>query len=235
MPSPATHNFDNNEQLALALATSVAENLRASIATRGTALLAVSGGKTPVHFFHALSRQKLDWSKVVVTLVDERWLPPTEDRSNEHFVRENLLQNEAAAAQFVSLYEANSEDPDEVLTALSMRVMLLDLPFDALVLGMGDDGHTASFFPGGDHLAQATDLNTQALIVTMRAPNAGEPRVTLTLPVIVQSRNLYLHIEGAQKRRVLWDATNADANDDKLPISIVLRNARTSLQIYWCP
>ena len=150
-------------------------------------------------------------------------------------MRGNLLQNEAATAQFVSLFEAHVANPDEALTALSMRIVLLDRPFDALVLGMGDDGHTASFFPGGDHLAQATDPNTQAQIATMRAPNAGEPRVTLTLPVILDSRNLYLHIEGAQKRRVLWDAMHADPADDKLPISIVLRNARTPLQIYWCP
>lgn len=231
----AAHNFDDSGQLAQALATSVAANLKAGIAARGTALLAVSGGKTPTRFFHTLSQQKLDWKKVVVTLVDERWVPPTEERSNEHFVRGQLLRNDAAAAQFVSLFEAGATNPDDVLTALSMRIVLLDLPFDALVLGMGEDGHTASFFPGGDHLEQATDPNADALIATMRAPNAGEPRVTLTLPVILQSRNLYLHIEGARKRRVLWDATHADAGDDKLPIGIVLRNARAPVQVYWCP
>ena len=235
MLAQVQHDFDDSASLAQALADAVAGDLKSALAARGTALLAVSGGRTPVHFFHALSQRKLDWSKVVVTLVDERWVAPTQDRSNEHFVRANLLQNEAAAAQFVSLYEPEAAGPDEALAALTTRIVLLDLPFDALVLGMGDDGHTASFFPGGDHLAQATDPNTQALVTTMRAPDAGEPRITLTLPVILAARNLYLHVEGQQKRRVLWDATNAEAGDDNLPISIVLRNARVPVQTYWCP
>jgi len=232
---PSTHNFDNSEQLAQALASAVATNLREGIDARDAALLAVSGGRTPVHFFHALSQQKLDWRKVVVTLVDERWVAPTQDRSNEHLVRNHLLRDEAAQAQFVSLFEPAATTPEEALTALATRIVMLDLPFDALVLGMGDDGHTASFFPGGDNLAQATNPLTHALVAAIRAPGAGEPRVTLTLPVIVGSRNLYLHIEGAQKRRILFDATNADANDDKLPISLVLRNARAPVQVYWCP
>ena len=235
MASQVDHNFDDSVQLAQALADAVAGDLTAAIAARGTALLAVSGGRTPVHFFEALSQRKLDWHKVVVTLVDERWVAPTSERSNEHLVRQHLLQNEAAAARFVPLFEAGVDNADDALTALTMRIVLLDLPFDSLVLGMGEDGHTASFFPGGDHLVQAIDPNTHATVATMRAPDAGEPRVTLTLPLILGSRHLYLHIEGAKKRRVFWDATNAAAGDDKLPISVVLRNARTPLQVYWCP
>ena len=234
MASTVNHEFDDGDGLAHALAGALAAELAAAIAARGTALLAVSGGRTPMRFFHALSTRKLDWRNVIVTLVDERWVAPTSERSNEHLVRSTLLQNAAAAAKFVSLFEEGAADPDDVLAALSMRLMLLDLPFDAIVLGMGEDGHTASFFPGGNHLAQAMDATTQALVASMRAPNAGEPRVTLTLPVILDSRKLYLHIEGQQKRRVLCDAMH-DSNDDKLPIGKVIRSARTPLQVYWCP
>ncbi len=101
---------DDGDQLARALAGAVAADLAAAIAARGSALLAVSGGRTPVRFFGALSTQKLDWRNVVVTLVDERWVTPTSERSNEHLVRANLLQNAAAAAKFVSLFEGGRRE-----------------------------------------------------------------------------------------------------------------------------
>jgi len=232
MTTTGNHEFDDGDALARALAGAIAADLSAAIAARGTALLAVSGGRTPVRFFAALSTQPIDWKNVAVTLVDERWVAPTSERSNEHLVRTHLLQNAAAAARFVPLFEQGAADPDDALTVVSMRVMLLDLPFDAIVLGMGEDGHTASFFPGGNNLEQAMDPATQALVASMRAPDAGEPRVTLTLPVILDSHRLYLHIEGPQKRRVLWDAVH-ESND--LPIAKVIRSARTPLQVYWCP
>src|SRR5580765_5271710 len=188
--------FADGAQLAEALAASVAGNLAQAIVARGHALLAVSGGKTPLRFFQSLSQQSLDWSKVVITPVDERWVPANDARSNEAFVRANLLQGRAAAARFAPLYQAGIATPEEGVHAVSARVAMLDLPFDALVLGMGEDGHTASFFPGGDKLAEAIDPNGAALILPMRAPGAGEPRITLTLPAILDSRAIYLHIEG---------------------------------------
>jgi 6-phosphogluconolactonase len=105
------------------------------------------------------------------------------------------------------------------------------LPIDALVLGMGDDGHTASFFPGGDHLAEAIDAHTRAIVLPMRAPAAGEARITLSLPVVIAAHSLYLHIEGEKKKTVLQ---NALASDSQLPISAVLRHAHSPVQIFWC-
>jgi len=230
---PVVHSFDNGEQLARALADAVAADLRAALASRGTALLAVSGGRTPVHFFRTLASADLDWSRVVVTLVDERWVDAEDERSNARLVRENLLQNAAAAAQFVPLFEPGCARPEDAIATVATRITLLDLPFDAVVLGMGDDGHTASFFPGGDRLADAIDPHGAALVLPMNAPAAGEPRITLTLPPLVGSRRLYVHIEGAQKRRVFFDATHAAPKDDHLPISAVLRLAPAN--VYWCP
>jgi 6-phosphogluconolactonase len=229
-----THEFADADALAHALARAVAGDLVRAIAARGTALLAVSGGRTPLKFFRTLAQQALAWDKVTVTLVDERWVPPEHERSNARLVQANLLQGVAAAARFVPLFEAAFADPEQALSVVVARIVMLDLPFDALVLGMGEDGHTASFFPGGDNLARATDPATPDFVLPMRAPDAGEPRITLTLPPIVDSRNLYLHIEGGHKRRVLWDAEHADAADRTLPVSNVLRNARAPLQVYWC-
>lgn len=225
-----THDFVDADALALALARAIASDLARAIAARGSALLAVSGGRTPLKFFRALAQQSLPWDKVTITLVDERWVAPTHERSNAALVLANLLHGDAAAARFVPLYESGVLDPEHGLAAVSARIGKLALPFDAVVLGMGDDGHTASFFPGGDHLAAALDARGKALVLPMRAPDAGEPRITLTLPVLVDARSLYVHVEGTRKREVLRAAESGDA----LPISAVLHHAHTPVQIYWC-
>lgn len=229
----ANHDFESGAELARALAGAVALDLRAAIATRGAALLAVSGGSTPVHFFRALSLATIDWDRVVVTLVDERWVGADDERSNARIVRTNLLQGPAAATRFVPLFEPGVARPEDAISTVSTRIALLDLPFDAVVLGMGDDGHTASFFPGGDHLGEAIDPHTAKLVLPMNAQGAGEPRITLTLPQIIASRRLYLHIEGAAKRRVYREAADAAPGDNRLPISAVLHNAPAN--VYWCP
>lgn len=228
------YTFAGAEPLADALAAAVATDLQSAISTRGHALLAVSGGKTPTRFLAQLSRRTLAWEHVTVTLVDERWVALEDARSNEGLVRATLLQNAAAAAHFVSLHAPSVTEPEGALPAIAKRIAGLERPFDALVLGMGEDGHCASFFPGGDHLAEATDPHADALVMSMRAPGAGEPRITLTLPVVLDSRAIYLHIEGERKRRVLQDASNAGKSDRTFPISQVLRNARAPLNVYWC-
>ena len=225
-----THDFADSDALALALARAVAGDLVRAIAARGSALLAVSGGRTPLKFFRALAQQQIAWDKVTITLVDERWVPPTHARSNAGLVLAQLLHGDAAAAQFVPLYESGVAEPEGAFAAVSMRIGELRLPFDAVVLGMGDDGHTASFFPDGDHLAAALDPHGKARVLAMRAPAAGEPRITLTLPVLVGAHALYLHIEGTRKREVL----QAAQSDPALPISAVLQHARAPIQIYWC-
>ncbi len=229
------HRFADGLQLADALACAVAADLARGTAARGHALLAVSGGRTPQRFLQALSQQKLDWAKIVVTLVDERCVAASDARSNEAFVRANLLQGAAQAARFVPLNPDSAATPEIGAYAANAQVAMLDLPFDALVLGMGEDGHTASFFPGGDNLDKATDTETDALVVSMRASGAEVPRLTLTLPSILDSRALYLHIEGDRKREVLDAARYVAPGNRSYPISAVLRNARAPIDVYWCP
>ena len=221
--------FANGDALAAALAQQVGDDLRAALAARGSASLALSGGTTPRRFLRALAEQALDWARVQVTLVDERWVPESSPRSNAALLREHLLHGAAAAAQLVPLYR-DAAEPDDALAEVETALAPL-LPLDVAVLGMGTDGHTASFFPGGDHLDTALDPQGTALLLPMRAPGAGEPRITLTLPVLQAARGLYLHIEGAEKRSVLEQALAHEP--PAAPVALVLRQAAT--QTYWCP
>jgi 6-phosphogluconolactonase len=180
----------------------------------------------------ALALQAVAWARVAVTLVDERWVPESSERSNAALVRKNLLQGAAAAARFLPLYR-DVPEPEDALAGIESDLGGLPSPFDALVLGMGNDGHTASFFPGGDHLAQALDPQTQALVLPMRAPDAGEPRITLTLPPIISARRLYLHIEGEAKREVLASAVSGIGAGAAYPIRTVLSQVLSPVQVYF--
>jgi 6-phosphogluconolactonase len=224
------HAFDDGQALAKALSADIAGKLRAAIEQRGEALIAVSGGSTPKRLFEALSHEALDWSRVTVTLVDERWVPDTDERSNARLIEALLLQHKAADAELVPLY-VEAATPEAGIAEVRTRVGSLKLPFDVVVLGMGPDGHTASFFPGGDRLGEALDLANTALVLPMRAPGAGEPRITFTLHELLKAQTLYLHIQGDDKRVVL---DQAEQPDSELPIASVLRDAR-QLDIYWCP
>lgn len=229
-----THSFTDCHALAIALAERVAERLRAGLLERDGALLAVSGGRTPLHFFELLARMRLDWSRVQVTLVDERWVDESDPRSNARLVREHLLRDAAAAARFVPLY-TGAATPEQGQPEADRRLRALPLPFDAVILGMGLDGHTASFFPGGDQLAAALDPHQPPGVLPMRAPGAGEPRITLTLPSLLATRQLFLHIEGEDKREVLADARLGLGNAAHYPVRAVLKASPVPVAVYWCP
>ncbi|OAP41026.1 6-phosphogluconolactonase [Sinorhizobium glycinis] len=231
--SAILHKFDNAAALAEGLADALSARLAAAIAARGKASIAVSGGSTPKAFFRALSGRDIDWAKVTITLVDERFVPPESDRSNHALVAANLLQNNAAAAQFVPLYHAAATAEDAAAIATE-KTAAIPAPFDVVVLGMGTDGHTASFFPGGTRLEEALDPATPRGVITMEADGAGETRLTFTFSSLQDAGYLVLHIEGEGKKEVLARA-QASGEEAEMPIRAVLGRAASPLQIYWAP
>jgi 6-phosphogluconolactonase len=224
-----TLTFDDSSALAAGFSAWTADRLGAALRERGSALLIVSGGSTPVRFFEALSSAVLDWSRVVITLADERRVPEDNPRSNAKLLREHLLKNAAAAARFVPLADARVSPGQELLSAAA-RIAALPAPADVVVLGMGDDGHTASWFPGADKLAQAIDPDSRALVLPIKAPGVPEPRLTLTAHVLLKARAIALHIEGPAKRATLAKAMDVGPIAE-MPIRAALRGASDRLTI----
>jgi 6-phosphogluconolactonase len=226
----ARREFPDGASVAEAFAEWTARLLQAAVDSRGEAAIAVSGGNTPKLYFAALSHKEIDWSRVTVTLADERRVADDNPRSNAKLARDYLLQNRASEARFAPLADSRLS-PERELAAAQARIADLPLPLDLVVLGMGEDGHTASWFPGGDMLVTAMNPGGRALVLPMTAPDAPEPRLTLTARVILRARALALQIEGDSKRAVLAEALG-EGPATEMPIRTVLREAGDRLTIF---
>jgi 6-phosphogluconolactonase len=213
-------NYPDREFLMLGLANTIAGQLADFLRREGKATLSVPGGTTPGPIFDTLSGVDLDWANVAVVLNDERWVPESSERSNTRLVRERLLRGRAAQARLVPLY-GPAEQPEEMLAALEDGLKP-HLPISVLLLGMGTDMHTASLFPGADRLEEALSAQAPALL-PMRAEAAGEPRITLTVPVLREAFNIHILITGQEKRAALERAMTLTPME--APVRAVLDNA----------
>jgi 6-phosphogluconolactonase len=220
--------FGSPDELADALAKRLGDALGEAISLRGQATLAVSGGRTPKRLFEALSHLPIAWDKVTIVLVDERFVPPDDRRSNEKLVRTHLMQDRAAGARLVPLY-APDVSVEEAAMKADAKVSALPAPLDVVVLGMGPDGHTASFFPDAEDLDALYVNRDGKAVLPVHAPSAGEPRLTLSMQLLAGARLVVLHIESEERRTIL---TKAIA-DGELPIARVLAQAASNPQIYW--
>jgi 6-phosphogluconolactonase len=212
--------YPDRELMMLSLADRIAGELGGFLRREGRASLCVPGGSTPGPIFDTLSGVDLDWANVAVFLNDERWVGEDSSRSNTRLLRERLLVGRAAAAQLVPLY-AIAPRPEDALDLL-VRGIAPHLPISVLVLGMGADMHTASLFPGADRLAEGLSDHAPILL-PMRADAAGEPRVTLTAPVLKGAMSIHLLITGTEKRAALERAQGLTPTE--APVKVVLANA----------
>ena len=225
----SSHTFKNPALLAEGLATKVAGQLNQAIAEQGVATLVVSGGRSPVAFFQSLIKQPVDWSKVVVSLADERWVPVEHADSNAGLLKKHLLQGPAAKARFVGLYNAAATVEK---AALEADQGLAELPpIDVLILGMGDDGHTASLFPNSPNLSEALQLDNSRRCWAMLAPTVPHQRLSMSRSLLASAKHKVLSIQGQSKLNTLNEALGG--NDvAALPIRAFLQ---PTLEIYWCP
>lgn len=227
--SVVVHSLPSAGQLARALADRVAGVLDYAVANHGRASLVVSGGRSPIAFLEALSTRPLSWAKVQVSLADERWVDPADPDSNEGLLRRHLLQNAAADAQLIGLYQA-AETLEQAAERANVKLGDLGWPIDVLVLGMGNDGHTASLFPNSPLLAKGLDENGTDRCLPMLAPVSPEQRISMTYPLLASARVQCLAVQGSAKLETLRQAMRLEPS--QMPIRAFLHSP---LEIYWCP
>lgn len=218
-----------------ALADEIVARINAGVAANGLASLVVSGGTTPGILFDRLSQQRAPWTRTWITLSDERWIATTEYGSNEHLVRTRLLCGEAATARFVPL-KTDDLSPQAGAPKADAAVSGMHRPFDVTLLGMGDDGHTASLYPKAPELRAALDTKTPALVHAVHAQNAAatDDRVTLTLRALLDSKWIVILIKGAAKM-MTYETALKDPDPFAMPVRAILDQAQVPVSVFWSP
>ena len=225
------HNTRN--ELDNRLAIKIVNILEQAIKDKGSASLAVSGGSTPKGLFKQLSSMDLAWNKVTITLADERWVSLDSDASNTRLVHENLLQDKAAAAKFFHLKQGDKLT-GETLADLNLAAKNTILPLDILILGMGEDGHTASLFPCSEQIKEGLDPENENSLLSVEPTTAPHQRISFSFASLALSKNIILHLCGESKKQVVEKAI--DGKDSfEMPIRAFLHHPSLNTQIYWAP
>ncbi len=225
------HQYENRQAASEAAAAHIVAALERRLADGAEAALVVSGGTTPVAAFQSLARQPLSWGSVSILPSDERWVAPEHDDSNEKLVRDTLLIGEAAPATFVPLY-AEGTSAEQHVPTLDAKLGALPTPFACSLLGMGTDGHFASLFPDAEGLAAGLDPDNDARCMSVRTAASPHPRMSLTLSALLDSDSIVLLVFGDEKLAVL---DRARSDRDAYPVSRLLQQDRTPVEVFWAP
>ena len=218
------HVFQNVEQLSQAFADFAETTLQNTLAHKPQATLVVPGGNTPRYYLPALAKCKLLWDRITVTLSDERWVDVTDEQSNEHLVKKHLMSHLPANTRFVGL-KTHHDNPFDAIDEIHQRLDKLPLPLSLTVLGLGEDGHIASLFPGMN-----PDLHSRHHCIAAVPPIAPSLRVSLSLAILAESENIALVVTGKSKRRLL-DSLNKHP-DPKLPITWLLHCTQSPVTVF---
>ncbi len=222
---PNLIEFSDIQSCTEQLVDDISACLRNAIEKRGRATLVVSGGRTPNHIFPVLSRADLAWENVFVTLADERWVGPDHSDSNEGLTRRRLIQEAAVKARFVGL-KTKHGNPFDGCADVEVALANLVWPLDGVYLGMGEDGHIASLFPGDGGWQDAPG---RALAVG--ASEQRQARMSLTPCALLDSRHIFLVITGSEKRTV-FDAAMLPGPVIDLPVRVILKQNKVPVTIY---
>lgn len=231
--APRVQVFDDSRDWAEACAARLAEALGAAIATDGAAFLAGAGGSTPAPIYRRLAAADLDWPRVTVTLVDERRVSEDSDRSNALLLRQTLLTGRAAQARFVPLH-SEQITLDRTALLASRALEAVGRPLDAVLLGMGEDGHVASIFPENPALKQLLAPGNPPRVLpvpksrSIAAPE--EDRLSLNLPWLASAGRVVLAITGGTKREVFEREAKGDPAAS--PVAALIA-AGTPLEVLW--
>lgn len=221
----------NRELLEVKLAAEILTELQLTIEKEGEASLLVSGGSTPKGLFQKLSEGQIDWPKVKISLVDERFLPENHPDQNGTMVKQFLLQNKALAGSFIPLvYDSNSYVLNKNLATSAIKA--IKKPFTVVVLGMGADGHTASLFPESPQLKDAMDFDCEDDLMVIDPITAPYQRITFTRKALLNTKRLFLHAYGDDKQQILTSAL-LQTDYHPYPIGGFNNQDDVKLEVYW--
>jgi 6-phosphogluconolactonase len=218
--------YTSQQAAAEGLSQLITQQLKSTIIGRGMASLAVPGGSTPGPFLRQLAQAKLDWNRINVTTTDERQVPIDHARSNARLISESLLLNPAARPAFFAMNQGLSLDQ------LRQQFAQYFIPLDICVLGMGDDGHTASLFPGVDE--DLLSAASQQLIAEVQPPGDLEARITLTARALLMAKYIHILIHGVNKKAVLDASLNGD-DVSQMPVRCIWQHANARVMIHYAP
>lgn len=231
MKSPVTFKFEERRQAGHSIIAAISAAIEHAIKTKGFANIALSGGSTPEPIYTELANENIDWSKVTIALVDERWVDIDDKGSNEA-----MLRRAFSNAKGVKIIGMKTDAPDYLIGAQNIEETYKKLrPFDAIVMGMGNDAHTASWFMGANHLDEVLSLDCGKTIAAIDASHsevgkAYPQRLTLTMPPIAECTMVLLLIFGDDKLEVLEQSVTGEGSS---PIAILSQRAAHGLVAFW--
>jgi len=223
-------NFRTLNELAPVLVENMGTEIRKAIAERGRAFIALSGGRSPRHIYPLLTKENIDWAKVTVTLTDERWVPVDDEESNEKLVLDYFQVNEIASVEFVGL-KSNDPDPVTALKETEIRLRTCPWPLDVVFLGMGEDGHIASLFPGDTFLPVNGKSEKEKYCISIQAASGGFARMSLSPAAILKSRTIMLVFAGKEKLGIFESALKPGSVVD-LPVRLILHQDLVPVTVY---
>ena len=222
--------FTDKAKLEQKLALEISQILKQEIKNKGQATLLVSGGSTPKKLYEILSNKEIDWNKVSIGLIDERFVATETDESNELLIKNTLLKNKAVDAKFIGLVFNLNNYKENLNIAISKNKAIYK-SITCSILGMGLDGHTASLFPNSEEKYTDDIIFGDKIIINTKATSEPSKRISYTKSKILSSKHLFLYFNGKEKLDVFNFAKESN-NSSLKPISAFIHQNIKTLNVF---